>query len=153
MHDAPSVSYPVGRSRWGAALLALAWLAGVAAVLAWSLQPQVAAWRLAAAWSAVIGAGALALRQYRRAPAGILAWDGASWSWSEGSGPAASGRLRLSLDLQQILLVHWRGDRGSRWIWLERASRRERWDDLRRAVYSRARPEALSVGEPPAAKP
>ncbi len=30
-----------------------------------------------------------------------------------------------------------------RWLWLERAGRAERWEDLRRAVYSRARPQAL----------
>jgi hypothetical protein len=149
MHNAPSVTYPVGRSRWGAALLALAWLAGVAVVLQWSRQDGVGAGPAVVAWAGVAGVGLAAARAWWRGPSGALAWDGANWRWEAGP----PGRVQVGLDLQAFLLVHWRAAGGARWLWLERAACPERWDDLRRAVYSRARPQALPVAEPPAAKP
>ena len=153
MHDAPSVNYPVGRSRWAAALGAAAWLGGAAVTLLWSAQPQVAAWRLAIAWTAVAAAALLSWRAWRAAPGGVLAWDGAAWTWARHGAGGVSGDVRVALDLQRLLLVRWDGADGRLWLWLERASGRERWDELRRAVYSRARPAALPAGEPPAAKP
>ena len=152
MHSAPSVTYPVGRSRWGASLLALAWLAGVTATLQWTLHHEVASVRLAAAWLVLLATGAAAAWKWRAAPRGSLAWDGAGWTW-DGLAAAATGSVRVSVDLQRVLLVQWRGAGQAQWLWLERASSPERWDDLRRAVYSRARPETLPLAEPPAAKP
>jgi len=149
MHDAPSVSYPVGRSPWAAALAAALWLAGAGATLAWSAQPQVAAWRIALAWTAVGVAGVAAWRAWRLAPRGLLTWDGADWNWNDAGG----GRLQVALDLQRVLLVLWHGGEDRRWLWLERASCPARWDEMRRAVYSRARPAALPAAQPPAAKP
>lgn len=152
MHDAPSVTCPVGRSVFGGALMAAAWLAGVAAALMWSAQPALAAWRLALAWSAVALAGVLALRSWLGAAEGVLAWDGSGWSWSEGGRPPASGRLELSLDLQHTMLARWHDGGIGRWLWLERRRCPERWNDVRRAVYSRAGSPARAA-EPPAAKP
>jgi toxin CptA len=155
MQDAPSVTCPVGRSVFGGALMAAVWLAGAVAALMWSAQPGLAAWRLALAWSAVAVAGALALRSWLGASAGVLAWDGNAWSWSEGAGarPAASGQLELSLDLQHTMLARWHdGGAGRRWLWLERRRCPGRWNDVRRAVYSRAGSPARAA-EPPAAKP
>ena len=151
MHDAPSVSYPVGRSRWAGALAASLWLAGLAGTLLWSAQPQLAFWRLALAWGAVAAAGLIALRACWRAPRGVLAWDGAGWTWAPHGAGAETGELQVALDLQHLLLVHWRASGARRWFWLERAGG-ERWDELRRAVYSRARPAALPAAAPPAAK-
>lgn len=152
MQDAPSVTCPVGRSVFGGALMAAVWLAGVAAALLWSAQPALAAWRLALAWSAVAVVGVLALRSWLGASEGVLAWDGAAWSWSEGARPAASGQLELSLDLQHTMLVRWHDGGVRRWLWLERRCCPERWNDVRRAVYSRAGSPARAA-EPPAAKP
>lgn len=152
MHNAPSVNYPVGRSRWAAALLALAWLAGAAVAWGWSAQPDIALWRPGAAWLALAGSGLFALRTWQRGPEGVLAWDGSSWSWTGARGAAVAGRLRVSIDLQFLLLVSWHDADGRRWLWLERARVPERWSELRRAVYSRARP-ALPVAGSPAAKP
>jgi toxin CptA len=154
MQDAPSVTCPVGRSVFGGALIAAVWLASVAAALMWSVQPAVAAWRLALAWSAVAIAGVLALRSWCRASDGVLAWDGSAWSWNEGAGarPGASGRLELSLDLQHTMLARWHDGGARRWLWLERRRCPERWNDVRRAVYSRAGSPA-GAAEPPAAKP
>jgi hypothetical protein len=152
MHDAPSVSYPVGRSRWAGALAAASWLAGLAGTLLWSAQPQAVSWRLVLAWSAVTAAGAIPLRTWWRTPRGLLAWDGAGWTWAPDGAGAETGELQVALDFQHLLLLHWRAGGARRWLWLERAGG-EGWDELRRAVYSRARPAALPDAEPPAAKP
>jgi len=101
----------------------------------------------------LVAAGALAAWRWRAQPTGHLAWDGAGWTWEAGAAPATAGRLRVSVDLQRVLLVQWRGDGPAHWLWLERAGAPERWADLRRAVYSRARPDALPLAQPPAAKP
>jgi toxin CptA len=152
MHSAPSVSYPAGRSRFAAALLLFAWLLGAAVTALWWLQSQSPAWRLSVA-SLVLGvAGAVAAWNWWHSEPGILAWDGATWSWSNQRG-LHTGTIQVSLDLQQCVLLRWTSENGSRWFWLERAGTAERWDDLRRAVYSRARLEVLPDLRAPAAKP
>jgi toxin CptA len=151
MHNAPSVSYPVGRSRFAAALLLAAWLLSLAAAGFWWLQAPDR-WRLGAMLAALAAAGAFAAWSWRRAPSGTLSWDGEAWNWS----PVPDGRageLEVGVDLQAWLLLRWKAGSASQWLWLARSSRAERWDDLRRAVYSRARPQALQPAGPPAAKP
>ena len=139
MHSAPSVTYPVGRSPFGGALLLLIWLAAAAAIGLW--WTEASGWRLGTAALLWLPSGLWAARQWWRSPAGAVAWDGASWSWAAGE-DADGGMLEVSLDLQRSMLVRWVGEGASQWFWLERASRAERWDDLRRAVYSRAAPAA-----------
>jgi toxin CptA len=153
MHDAPSVTCPVGRSHWAGALLLALWLAGLLAALLWSTQTPPADWRSPLVWITVAVAGALALRSWWRAPAGTLAWDGAAWSWRASGAADRAGQLRVSIDLQHAILVRWHDGNERSWFWLERRHGGERWDDVRRAVYSRARPQALPAADPPAAKP
>jgi len=153
MHDAPSVTCPVGRSLWAALITAALWLAGAAVACLWSVQPQTAWWHLALAWSAVAAGACIGGWSWWRAAPGVLAWDGVAWTWTQRGGAAAAGQVRPALDLQHALLVRWHDGEARRWFWLERRRGPGRWDDLRRAVYSRARPEALSAAEPPAAKP
>ena len=152
MHSAPSVSYPVGRSRWAAALMSLAWLAGAAGIVRWTAQSDVAPWRDSVAWLALAGTGLFAAWNWRHSLRGVLAWDGSTWSLANAQAAAVPGQLRVSVDLQFLMLVSWRDAAGGNWLWLERASAAERWSDLRRAVYSRARP-ALPTAGSPAAKP
>jgi toxin CptA len=152
MHDAPSVSYPVGRSRWAGALAASLWLCGLAGALLWSAQPQVAFWRLALVWTAVAVAGVVALRTWWRTPRGVLAWDGSGWTWTPDGGHGVPGELQVALDAQRLVLVRFRAAGAHGWFWLDRGGG-ERWDELRRAVYSRAGPAAQPDAEPPAAKP
>jgi toxin CptA len=152
MHSAPSVSYPVGRSRFAAGLLLGVWLLGTAAVALWSTLLRVPGWWLVASVWLVLVAGLCAVWNWWWAPAGVLSWDGESWSWSA-AGPGGTGGLKVGLDLQHWLLLRWTGTDTSRWLWLERARHAERWEDLRRAVYSRARPQALRQEQSPAAKP
>lgn len=151
MHDAPSVSYPAGRSRLAAALLLGTWLLGGAAAAVWQF-PAPDAWRLGMMLAALCAAGAVAAWNWWHAPTGTLAWDGEGWTWSV-QPEATAESVEVGLDLQRSLLLRWRGGGASQWIWLDRDAGAERWDDLRRAVYSRARPKALQQAPRPAAKP
>ena len=152
MHNAPSVSYPVGRSLVAGVLATLAWLLGALAIGWWTVQSQVEGWRLVTACGVLAAAAVIAAWQWWVTPSGILGWDGQSWTWTIAR-RADAGAAEVCLDLQQWLLVHWRGEAGSNWLWLERARSVERWDDLRRAVYSRAKPETLPEAKGGAAEP
>ena len=150
MDSAPSVSYPVGRPLFAGLLAAGLWLAGVAVSLLWTFEADVPGWRHGATALAVAACGAYALLSWRRLPTGVVNWDGTCWTVPP---DLQAGRLQITLDLQQRLLVRWHGPGRVRWLWLERQRCPERWFDLRRAVYSRARPAALPAVRPPAATP
>ena len=137
MHAAPSVSYPVGRSRFALGLIATLWVAGAAGLVAWWLQVAAAPLQVLVATSAALVAGAVALRGWLRSPRGTISWNGEDWTWSA----AATGESGVSqpvLDLQRVMLLRWDSAGATRWFWLERGMQPARWDDLRRAVYSRA---------------
>jgi hypothetical protein len=136
MHNAPAVTYPVGRSSIQGALGLALWLLGLAATIAWAwTRPDVRF--VAAAASLCAGAAALAASAWWRTEAGTLQWDGDDWQLHL-RGRADAGNPAVALDLQGSLLLRWRAARACRWLWLDRASAPARWDDLRRAVYSRA---------------
>jgi toxin CptA len=155
MHGAPSVSYPVGRSSWAAAILAGLWLAGAAAVGGW-IATSAFSWRQAGTLAVLLaaGAGAGAAWRAQQSP-GRLHWDGAAWCWWPAGGPPVEGgALRVALDLQSVLLVRWSGPARGAWLWLERRADPSCWAALRRAVYSRADPQhALTGAPPPSARP
>ena len=150
MHNAPSVSYPVGRPLFAGLLAAGLWSAGAAACLVWTFRSDAAGWRQAAAAVALAVTGLWALMAWLRSARGELRWDGAGWT---APGDGAAGVPEVALDLQHLLLVRWQAPRSGGWIWLERRRCPPRWPDLRRAVYSRARPQALPPGGTPAATP
>ncbi|WP_394789483.1 hypothetical protein [Rhodoferax sp.] len=140
MHNAPSVSYPVGRSRIQAGLQFALWLLGALAVTVWCLQVGHLGWRQMLAVLAVVVAGVAAWWGWRRMGVGSLRWDGQQWFWTE-SGEPGPVRVSAHLDLQQHLLLCLHTEYGGRiWCWAERQSEPQRWSDLRRAVYSPARP-------------
>ncbi len=159
MHNAPSVTYPVGRSRWMDGLLAGLWLSGAAAVAAWCLQAGGVGWRQALGLAAVLWAGVAALWVRREAhglAGGELRWDGQAWLWTARAGAeaAAPGSLTVHLDLQHGLLLRWQAPgAGRQWLWLSRSAHPARWDDLRRAVYSRASTDAPPDDESATATP
>jgi toxin CptA len=152
MHSAPSVTYPVGRSSFAAAVLWVIWLLAAAVTALWWAQARTPGWRVAMAWLLLLATGLGAGAAWRRSAAGTLHWDGEGWSWPTAGGARAQA-LEVALDLQRWMLVRWNGGRGAHWLWLERSRCAERWDDLRRAVYSRARPEPLPRAQGRAAKP
>jgi hypothetical protein len=148
MHDAPSVTYPVGRSFWAGALLAVVWLIGLGGLLGWAVRTQPAVLRVGAALVVLVAAGAGAARHGWQAALGSVVWDGERWRLP---GTAeASASVEVVMDLQHALLLR---ACGGGWFWLEQRSAPALWDDLRRAVYSRAAPEALTGAGVSAAKP
>ena len=137
MHNAPAVTYPVGRSSIRGALGLVLWLLGVAAVTGWALTAPDARLVVAAA-SLCLGVAMLAAVSWWRTEAGQLKWDGDDWQLHL-HGRADGGKPVVALDLQACLLLRWQAAGGTGgWLWLDRASAPARWDDLRRAVYSRA---------------
>ncbi len=150
MHNAPSVSYPVGRPRLAGLLAAGLWLAGVAVALLWLHQADMPGWRQGVAAAALLATGAWALLSWIRSPSGELHWDGAAWTGPCGCG---AGAIEVALDLQHVLLVRGQWSGPARWLWLERSRCPHGWLELRRAVFSRARPAAPPRARPPVATP
>jgi len=136
MHSAPSVSYPVGRSRFALAFLFLAWVAGVAGLALWRAQTAPKSLAMFMGAAAILVPAAFAIRGWVRSPQGTLAWNGEGWTWKS-SGDGEPGTPEAVLDFQAIVLLRWSSGRATRWLWLERGALPARWDDLRRAVYSR----------------
>jgi hypothetical protein len=141
MHNAPSVSYPVGRcafQRWlfvGFAVFASATLS------AWALNLG-----LSIVWSIAVAAAALGVLLGWRAlgQAGMLTWDGQVWCLhDQGLGfQDALGDVSVVLDVQKALLLRWQPASDTlhakpQWLWLGLQSSDNRWQDLRRAVYQR----------------
>lgn len=152
MHAAPSVIYPVGRSRFAGGLLAALWLLALAVNLAWTLLATAPGWRQALGFGAVAACGLLAAALWWRSATGTLAWEGGGWQWRQ-DGTAEAGRPELALDLQARMLLRWLPAQGrarwrTRWMWVERRAAAADWDALRRAVYSRAT-NAAPHGDPP----
>lgn len=142
---APSVQYPLWRSRVLGALLLALLFAGAGVAVAWvSSGARDAVVSVAVALGLWLLAAAGAAHFWWSQPRGVLQFDGQAWTL----GPTAksfSGPLALSvppevlLDLQAHLWVRIVPiGHACQWLWLERSSQPERWMDLRRAVYSRA---------------
>ena len=148
MRNAPSVSFPVGRSRFEGRLLLAVGLAGGAALGLWQVQAAVPmGWGAASLMLWLMGAG-LAWRRWRATPAGRLHWREGGWFFEASDSasledPRPLARLRVALDLQQVLLLEAPGGM-PRWLWLARADDPVHWQALRHAVH--ARPVAQGAG-------
>lgn len=148
--NAPSVRYPFRRSGVLGLCLLAAGLLGGAALVAWFVQGSrlvAAPWVTGVAGVLWLVAAGCALQFWLTQPAGVIHWDGQAWSVVTLTGRAQeetwalSGPPAVFLDMQSHLWVHVlpAGRRGL-WLWLERSGQPERWMDMRRAVYSRAKP-------------
>lgn len=152
MHNAPSVTYPVGRSRFLGRLQVALWLVGVAVVAAWCMQVDTLGWRQALAVVSLVLAGGFAWHGWRRMPAGRVHWDGQQWFWTCAAEPYAVA-LSVHLDWQRHMLLCLQSvGAAPLWCWVEQSSQPQRWRDLRRAVYSPARahadPDSVLLSEP-----
>lgn len=156
LHSAPSVIYPLGRSRFLGWLLGLAW--GVTALVtgAWWVSAAAADHRPWLGLTALLLAGGVMALGWQRSPVGQLSWDGQHWAW-ESAGYLGGGTLappQVVLDLQSAVLLRLDNRAGaSWWLWAERTTLPPRWLDLRRAIYAKPRPElqtdiAASAPEP-----
>jgi hypothetical protein len=156
MRNAPSVLIPVGRSRFGACALALAWGSGLALWVAWWTQvPDPAAWAgLSRAQRAMAGllavCGAWAWYSQRHAARGLLDWNGQTWCWTTAQG-ACEVRVAVACDLQRWLLVRLAlvDGSGMQWLWLAPGSGTQQALAARRALYfqsaSQAPPQQAGV--------
>ena len=138
-HNAPSVVYPLGRSRLQGQLLLLVWLLGAAAVALWVAHSPLFGWQQAL-WLAVVAvAGFGAWAGWKNSPVGQLAWDGQHWRWHSKGYQSSTSDFSLSVtcDFQLLMLLRIENQAGAKlWLWAERGALSERWLDLRRAVYS-----------------
>lgn len=153
MRNAPSVLIPVGRSRFGACVLAAAWLAGLALLVGWRLQaPDPGSWAglsgpQAAMAVLLLTCGLLAWRHHRRASVGLLDGDGQHWWWITAGGECAA-QVRVMADWQGLMLVRLTPEDGSgvQWLWLVPRGNAEHWRAVRRALYFRASRQAPPDG-------
>ena len=152
MYSAPSVSYPVGRSRFAGLLALVAWLSGCGTIALWWDQTHEPGWRQGMALVVLAGVGGYAVWTWLRSPEGRLAWESDSWTWSTAKG-TESGQVEVRLDLQSRVLLRWQSPGCSAWLWLHGASRPEQWDDLRRALHSPAARETPVSASASAANP
>ena len=78
----------------------------------------------------------------QRQPQGCLYWSGQAWTWEkQGFSQALDGAPVVVLDLQWLLVLHWRDHQGRalRFV-LQRDWAPQAWGDMRRAVYSFVHP-------------
>jgi hypothetical protein len=149
MHNAPAVSYPVGRSRFQGWLLSVLSLLGLVATIVWFTQADAVGWRQ---WLMLLGATLTLLGawwQWQHAVTGQLAWDGVVWTWSEAQANLLV-QLTLIADVQHaMLLLDGANPDSRRWIWVDREASPMRWLALRRAVHQHPRlaPDPLTDGQ------
>ncbi len=154
MHNAPAVSYPVGRSRFQGILIALSTLSGIAVGIVWHQQANAGGWREWLFITSLASASIVALLVWQRMPGGRLLWDGQAWSWTSAD-TSSFGVMAVHLDLQSWLVLSLRTDAGVRiWLWPQRSTDAMHWSALRQAVFSgRARSQTLSAGSAPGTPP
>ena len=151
MRAAPPFAFTVSRfGVWRAALALLAVL-GVAAMALWwgsADQPAPATQGLVAV--AGVLAAVLPLAQSRRLSACMLRWDGQRWHLTEAQlmarpsgGDAVAGRLAVTIDLGNWLLLHFAAENPAKrpcppmvWIPLQRSGLEREWHAIRSVLYS-----------------
>lgn len=131
MRCAPSVIYPVLRSRRVGVLLAVLWCLGALPVTAWLVRVSapLSACVAVVAWTML--AGALCAWHWWRAEPDRLAWDGQSWSTST----VFDAHLAVALDLQFLMVLRVVPVVGrSQWLVVDREASPSAWHSLRCAV-------------------
>jgi toxin CptA len=150
LHNAPSVSYPLGRSRFLGCLLLGAWLVAAGVSLWWWRTAPPGDWRPWVGCLSWLLAGLAMAAGWHRSPVGALHWDGELWFWESQAcrdGSALAPPV-VAIDLQTVMLLRLDNPAGAVWwLWAERATWPERWLDLRRAVHTGRRAVNLQVSE------
>lgn len=144
MHNAPSVSYPVGRCAFQRWLYLIFTCLASAAWLAWALSQGLSTWLClgACVWVVASVDGWQALR-----PLDVtLTWDGQAWCLHSASHHLNDqlGSVEVCWDVQMALLLKWQPSSDTlgasmRWLWLGQARSPAQWQEVRRAVYARTR--------------
>ena len=155
MDRAPSVVYPVGRTRalaWVLAVLAGSGAVLLFSVLFWPMTPVQRAPEAIVLIVSWLGAVAAMWHFWRRQRPRQLRWDGECWFVVAPTDAVEQGgegaRVEVRWDAQRWMLLWFHpaaaGERG-RWLWAEAASEPARWHLLRCALYSAA---PLAAGSP-----
>jgi hypothetical protein len=153
MHNAPAVSYPVGRSRFQKTLLLVVLLAGAFAQGLWWLQSAEHGVIHGLGFLLWLMLGAWAFWSAGHTPQQQLVWDGQDWRLESGA-RSSMVTPQVILDLQHDLLVFLRPAGGSAfWVWPTRKAQPERWLALRRALFNPASPVMIPDSSPMAASP
>lgn len=152
-HAPPAVRHPLKPSRTVAVCLCALWLVAAMLLLAWALNLQSGWWPAAVAVAVCLVAAAGMWHGWLSLGKGFIAWDGVQWSICEaGPGQAAQpvllqvradGGSWLWVQVRPLVSMVPAGPlrwRSSRWLLLLCRQSPETWGDLRRAVYSPARP-------------
>jgi hypothetical protein len=151
MHNAPAVSYPVGRSRFQGWLLSVVALIGLVSAAVWFTQADALGWRQWLMLSVAISVAFGAWWQWQHAETGQLAWDGVVWTWTAAQA-SLPVQLTLIADVQRamLLLLNSAHSDSRRWIWVDRDASSTRWLALRRAVQQHPRfdSDPLADGQP-----
>ena len=139
MHNAPAVSFPVGRSRIQPWFLGGAWLVGAAVCGYWVSVMDVTGWRFGLAVVAPVAVGLVALASWTGSKHPMdarLHWDGECWRL-ETAAASLAGHVATHFDFQAFLLLCIRFEQGGvRWLWLEKSAEVSLWHALRRAVHA-----------------
>lgn len=136
MHSAPTVSYPVGRSRFQAALLIAIVLATLATNLLWWAS-ALWDWRTNLMLALLCLAMRLAWQAWRHTRQGTLAWNGVRWCFTDLQS-CVTGTVSVPIDLQSTLLFKLTPQDGAHlWLWAERRRLEPLWLSLRLAAFSR----------------
>ena len=142
MHNAPSVSYPVGRCAFQRVTFVA--LSGITAsvMLVWCMLQPVS-WPMCVCALATLVGIVLGWRSWQT-PAGTLSWDGQVWCWHSRGDRLDDeiGHIAVALDVQNTLLLKWQPLSDTLiaprcYLWLGRGRAASRWQNLRCAVYAR----------------
>ena len=137
MHNAPAVSYPLGRSHFQGLLLFFIALFGVAAGVLWCVTADVIGWRQCLWFISLLVTGLVAIDAWWRTPDAYLHWSGLTWNLQI-KNTSVTGAITVYMDFQFGLVLCFSPQSGGRiWLWPERRNGRLRWGALRRAVFSR----------------
>lgn len=145
MHSAPAVTYPVGRCRFHAGLLAGLLVMGAGVLVTWVQHDDAIAMRHAAAGLLWLICALAVVRLWWRSPTGSLTWDGQLWTWAGEGGEPYPVALSMTLDSQTALLLRLQADGApSLWVWLEQRRAPARWLPCRRAVFGPKPPATVT---------
>ncbi len=147
MHAAPPVRMALAQDQAWRVFVSLCAVTAAANTAAWAALHWQASAEVAGivAISTAVATGATAWLLTCRGDAvrGVLAWDGATWRWSQGSLAPRAGEVRVMLDLGAWLLLRFSPEPPTRrafWLPLSRADAGPHWSAWRAALYAR-RPE------------
>lgn len=138
MHNAPAVTYPVGRCRIQRIMMFTGWLSGGLVLAYWVMIAPDALLAQLACGGVWLLAGVWAWCAYLSTPEGHWAWDGQQWTWLSLAGEQM-GQAHLQLDGQKWVLLAWQPLQARRqWCWADCSADPARWQDFRRALCASA---------------